>query len=243
MKTAFVIQARMTSSRLPGKILKEILNKPLLEYQVERLRRVKEADGIVIATTINETDLPVVELCKKLDVPYYRGSEIDVLSRYYEAATYFGLNDIIRVTSDCPVIDPGIVSKVIKSYLESKNSIDYASNSLERSYPRGMDTEIFSYEALTRAHLEAREPAHREHVTAYIYANPDKFRLKSIVSSIDNSNFRLTVDTPEDFQLIKVIIEALYPKNHEFGIDEIINFLNEFPEHLKINEHVIQKKL
>ncbi|TGK09962.1 acylneuraminate cytidylyltransferase [Leptospira fletcheri] len=244
MKTAFIVQARMTSTRLPGKILKKVIDKTLLEYQIERLQRVRLVDGIIIATTTNESDQPVVDLCERMNIPYYRGSESDVLSRYYEAATQFGVENIIRVTSDCPIIDPEILSEIVQSYfMYQKSGVDYVSNTLERSFPRGMDAEIFSYKTLSAAHRAAFDPSDREHVTPYIYKNPSLFSLRSVINSIDESSFRLTVDTQEDYELIKIIIETLYPENPEFGVKQVIEFLNKNPEYIKINEHIAQKKL
>ncbi|NLX01599.1 MAG: NTP transferase domain-containing protein, partial [Syntrophomonadaceae bacterium] len=168
MKTVIIDQARMTSTRLPGKVMKEVLGKPLLEYQIERLKRTNEADELVIATTTNNTDQPIVEICKRLGVAYYRGSEEDVLSRYYEAATKFGADVVVRVTSDCPLIDPTVVDKVIKHYKDNWDKYDYVSNTLTRTYPRGMDTEVFSYKVLQEVYYNAQEQPEREHVTPYI---------------------------------------------------------------------------
>ena len=145
MKIVIIVQARMTSTRLPGKILLPVLGKPLLEYQIERLKRCNKADEIVIATTINSSDQPVVNLCERLGIAYYRGSECDVLARYFEAAVASQADVIVRVTSDCPVIDPTVIKQCIDFYLKHYPYYDYVSNSLQRTYPRGMDTEVFSF--------------------------------------------------------------------------------------------------
>ncbi|HBQ25201.1 MAG TPA: acylneuraminate cytidylyltransferase, partial [Syntrophomonas sp.] len=168
MKTIIIVQARMTSTRLPGKVLKEVLGKPLLEYQIERLRQVRLADELVIATTTNDTDQPIVELCEHLGGAYYRGSEEDVLSRYYEAATQFKADAVVRVTSDCSLIDPGVMDEVIGLYINNRDNYDYVSNTLERTYPRGLDTEVFSMAALEKAYKEAGEQPDREHVTLFM---------------------------------------------------------------------------
>ncbi|NEO63206.1 MAG: NTP transferase domain-containing protein, partial [Moorea sp. SIO4G2] len=163
MKLVIIVQARMTSTRLPGKVLKQVLGKPLLDYQIERLRRVKLADEIVIATTINQTDEPIVELCNSISIPYFRGSEEDVLARYYGAAVEHQADVVVRVTSDCPLIDPQVIDQVIQFYLDHQGEYDYVSNSLQRTYPRGMDTEVFSFAALDEAFHEASAQPDREH--------------------------------------------------------------------------------
>jgi spore coat polysaccharide biosynthesis protein SpsF len=242
MKVVIIVQARMTSTRLPGKILKKVLGKSLLEYQIERLRRVKLADEIVIATTINETDEPVVKLCNSVSVPYFRGSEEDVLSRYYETAKAHQADLIARVTSDCPLIDPEVIDQVMKLYIDHQTEYDYVSNSLERTYPRGMDTEVFSFKVLQEAFLEATALPDREHVTPFIHRQPQRYSLASVNYSENQSYHRWTVDTPEDFQLIKKIIEAIYPKLPDFTLRDCLNLLEENPEWLTINAHVQQKQ-
>ena len=216
MKTVIIDQARMTSTRLPGKVMKEVLGKPLLEYQIERLKRANEADQLVIATTTNDTDQPIVELCKRLGVAYYSGSEEDVLSRYYEAATEFGADVVVRVTSDCPLIDPAVVDKVIKHYKDNWDKYDYVSNTLTRTYPRGLDTEVFSYKVLQEAFFNAKEQSEREHVTPYICWHPERYRLGNVFHHENQSQHRWTVDTPEDFELIKLILQELYPVSNKF---------------------------
>lgn len=241
MRTVIINQARMTSTRLPGKVLKEVMGKPLLEYQIERLKKVKQADDLVIATTINESDQPIIELCKKLNINYYRGSEEDVLSRYYEAAKQYQADVIVRVTSDCPLIDPAVVDEVINNFRKSTGKYDYVSNTLERTYPRGMDTEVFSIEALKEAYDKAVLTPEREHVTLYIYSHPEKFRLFSVKYKKDESSHRWTVDTEEDFILIKAILEELYPQKPDFTMEDCLELMVKRPELIKINQHVQQK--
>lgn len=243
MKTIIIVQARMTSTRLPGKVLKEVRGKSLLEYQIERLRQVRLADEIVIATTTNDADQPIIELCERLGAAYYRGPEEDVLSRYYEAATHFGANVVVRVTSDCPLIDPGVMDEVIGLYINNRDKYDYVSNTLERTYPRGLDTEVFSMAALKKAYNEARGQSEREHVTLFIYRRPEQFQLANSSSAIDYSHHRWTVDTPEDFELIKRIFLGLYPVNSRFTWLEILDLLNENPEWVEINAGVKQKEV
>lgn len=238
-KVVIIVQARMTSTRLPGKILKKVLGKSLLEYQIERLRRVKSADEIVIATTTNDTDIPIIDLCNILSVPYYRGPEEDVLARYYGAAQKYKASVVVRVTSDCPLIDPKVIDEVINFYLN--NGYDYVSNTIKRTYPRGMDTEVFSSRVLEEAFLEATAVPDREHVTPFIYRNPYRYRLGNVEYSEDQSVHRWTVDTPEDFELVRNIITSLYPVNPVFSLEDCITLLKENPEWQKINGHVEQK--
>ena len=241
MKTVIIVQARMTSTRLPGKVMKRVLGKPLLEYQLERLQRVKLADEIVIATTTNQTDEPIVELCNSLSVACFRGSEDDVLSRYYGAATAHKADLVVLVTSDCPLIDPQVIDTVIDYCLQNQSHYDYVSNSLERTYPRGMDTEVFSFSTLQQAFGEATAQPDREHVTPFIYRQPARYRLGHVIYSEDCSHHRWTVDTPEDFELIQKIIEAIYPRKPNFTLEDCLSLLKKHPEWYIINSHVSQK--
>lgn len=241
MKVVAIIQARMGSTRLPGKILKKVNNKPILEYQIERLKRATKIDEIVIATTDKMLDDPVIELCNQLDIQYYRGSENDVLSRYYETAKEYCADTIVRLTSDCPIIDPNVVDEVIEVFLI--NSYDYVSNTLERSYPRGMDTEVFSMKVLEQAHKYAKKQYEREHVTPYIYLNPVKFNLYNIEYKANESVHRWTVDTEEDLFLIRKIIEKLYSSSKLFTMEDTLNLLEENSDWKDINAHIEQKKL
>lgn len=230
----------MTSTGLPGKVLKEVLNKPLLEYQIERLRRVTLADEIVIATPKDETSDPIIDLCQRLATPSFRGSEHDVLARYYGAAKDARADVIVRVTSDCPLIDPSIIDRIIQRYLEDETQYDYVSNCLERSYPRGMDTEVFPFRVLEEAFSEATDSRDREHVTPFLYRQPERYRLGHVTHPRDQSHHRWTVDTPEDFELIRKILEALYPERPEFTLEDCLDLLEQHPSWSKINAHVAQ---
>ena len=243
MKTVVIAQARMTSTRLPGKVLKEVLGKPLLAYFIERLQRVSLADQIVIATTINATDEPIVDLCRKLSVAFTRGSEEDVLSRYYDAAVVTRADAIVRVTSDCPLIDPAVIDETIATFLHSVPRLDYASNSIENTYPLGMGVEIFSRQALREAHSESTKAPEREHVTPFLYTHPERYRLGGIRHTKDLSVHRWTVDTPEDFELVTRIIEGLYPIKPDFNLADILELVTEHPTWSLINANIRQKKL
>lgn len=243
MNTVIIIQARMASTRLPGKVLKQVLGKPLLEYQIERLRRVRRANAIVVATTTNEADQPIVELCGRLGVPCTRGSEEDVLSRYYEAAKSHYADVVVRVTSDCPVIDPAVIDRAIGYFLQHSDEVDYVSNMLELTYPYGMAVEVFSFKVLEEAYLEAGSQPEREHVTPFIYGHPERYRLVNIAHAENLSFHRWTVDTKEDFDLVEKIIVALYPVKPDFDTADILELLNKHPDWPLINAHVPQKRL
>ncbi|MDV2583345.1 glycosyltransferase family protein [Alkalibacillus haloalkaliphilus] len=243
MNVVAIVQTRMGSTRLPGKVLKPVLSKPLLEYQVERLRRTECLDQIVIATTTQAEDQTIVDFSKELSIPYYRGSEEDVLSRYVEAANHYDADVIVRITSDCPIIDPQVIDQVVSYYLENHHDYDYVSNTLQRTYPRGMDTEVFSKNLLEKVSKLAETQSEREHVTAYILKRSDQYKVKNIAHSENHSDNRWTVDTVEDFQLIKKIIEHLYPKDPHFTLEDTLKLLKEYPEWKKINAHVEQKKI
>jgi spore coat polysaccharide biosynthesis protein SpsF len=242
MRKLIIVQARMTSTRLPGKVMKIVCDKPLLEHLINRLRRVKYADQVVIATTVNDTDNQIVNLCKELGTLYYRGSEGDVLGRYYEAAVEYGGDIIIRITSDCPVIDPEVVDYLINFFANNIEKYDYVSNTLERSYPKGMDAEITSFDTLKEAHFNAYDPFDREHVTPFIKMRPQQFRLYNILYKADMSRYRWTVDTPADLELITKIYDALYYKNPLFSLNDILDLMNSNPQLENINAHVKQKK-
>lgn len=240
-KVALIVQARMASTRLPGKILRQVLNRPLLSYLVERLKRVRHNKALLIATTTNPLDDVVVAQCQKEGVSYFRGNEEDVLDRYVKAAEPLNIDTIVRITADCPLIDPQVIDDTIAFYFAQK--VDYASNSLVPSFPRGMDTEVFSLKALQRAAQEAHLPAEREHVTLYLYRHPERFRLASYRYPTDQSHYRLTVDTPEDLQLVAKILENLYPADPNFDLPKILHLLKLHPEWAEINRHIPQKKV
>lgn len=243
MNVVCIVQARMTSTRLPGKVLKEVLGKPLLEYEIERLQQCRSLNKIVVATTVLPSDDAVVTLCDKLGVNVFRGSEEDVLSRYAQAAKIYQADVVVRVTADCPLIDPAVVDLVVQTYLGSEGKYDYVSNTLERTYPRGLDVEVFSAKALQLAQANSVNKEEREHVTVYIYRRPQEFSVYQVKEGTDNSNQRWTVDTPEDFQLIEKILQALYPDNRQFSMQDVLGFLRENPQLMALNAHIEQKEV
>lgn len=242
MKILAILQARMTSTRLPGKILKPVLGKPLLHYELERLRRCPSITQLIVATTTNFQDDPVAALCEAEDLACYRGSEHDVLGRFYQAALPYQPDAILRVTGDCPLLDPQVVEGILHAYM-NEGSVDYVSNSLERTFPRGLDAEVFSFWALEAAHREATDPIEREHVTPFLYRNPERFRLKQHKQSPNLSHHRWTVDTPEDFELIANILSSIYLANPDFTQADVLALLEKRPDWLAINAHIEQIKV
>lgn len=241
MKIVGIIQARMGSTRLPGKIMKRVNGKSLLEYQIERIKQATLIDELVIATTTKESDECIVDFCHKQGLKYFRGSEKNVLERYYLSAKESNADVIVRMTSDCPLIDPVIIDKVISHFLNS--DFDYVSNTQIRSYPRGMDTEVFTYSSLEQAYLKAKKDYEKEHVTPYIYLNPNVYKIGHVVNKIDYSKYRITVDTPEDLKLISILIETLYEERKIYHLDDILKEFEKNSHLFEINKHVEQKKL
>lgn len=243
MQIEIYVQARMRSKRLPGKVLREVLGKPLLDFQIERLRQAKEANEVVILTSTHPADDAIVEFCKQKEVLCYRGPEDDVLARYQQVAIERQPDAIVRITSDCPLIDPEITDMVIKTYRNAYPTFDYVSNTLKHTFPRGLDTEIFSLQALDNAFKNGQLSEEREHVTPYLYRHPELFNLANVASDINLSKYRWTVDTIEDFTLIKLILEHLYPNQPDFRLYDVINLLKQHPDWMSINSQVKQKLL
>lgn len=241
MSVDIYVQARIGSTRLPGKVMKKIMDKPLLEYQLERLKQVKEADAIVILTSTDQLDDSIAEFCKNRNLLCLRGSNEDVLDRYYQAARERKSDVVVRVTGDCPLIDPQIVDEVIRFF--KNHSYDYVSNGIERTYPRGLDVEVFSFKALEEAWKNGKRGEEREHVTPYIYRHPELFLIHNISLDPPLDHYRWTVDTPEDFELVKKILEALYPNNPRFLMKDVLELLDKHPSWMQINAHIEQKAL
>lgn len=241
MKTGVIIQARMGSTRLPGKVLKKLKGKTVLEHVVERIKQAKNIDEIIIATTDLKKDSIIEEEANRLGVKVYRGDESDVLSRYYWAATDNSINTIIRVTSDCPLIDPKVLDDIIQYYKTSNCDIvsNAGKSNSSRTFPRGMDTEVFSYSKLKVAFNTANQSYEREHVTPYLYENSEAVHFYK--NDVDYSEYRLTLDTEDDFKLISKVYEYLYYGKHDFYLEEIIELLANNPELVAINKDIEQK--
>lgn len=231
-----IIQARIGSTRLPGKVLLDLEGKTVLERVYERVFASRKIDKVIVATTVSENDLKLVETCAKSGISVYCGSEEDVLDRYYQAAKLFGAKHIIRITSDCPLIDPAVIDDVIELYFRGK--VDYALNTLKETYPDGEDVEVFSFKTLKKAWKEANLLSEREHVTPYIRNHPEYFSLANLEFNEDHSAKRWTLDNKEDYKLIKVIYANLYHENNLFSMQDILTFLSGHPELEEINSHI-----
>lgn len=237
-----IIQARMGSTRLPGKVLKKLSNKTVLEQVVERVARSCHHVKIVIATTSKKEDDILQKEAERIGALWFRGSEDDVLERYYRAAEQYKADLIVRITSDCPLIDYRIMDSMIEAYLQDP-SMDYLSNTVERTFPRGLDVEIFRYGLLEKAFYDAKENYQREHVTPYIWKNPHLFKICQFKNAKDSSDLRWTLDTEEDFRLISEIYKTLDNGHDYFGYNEIIKQYPFHPEWMTINAHIEQKKV
>ncbi len=232
-----IIQARVNSSRLPKKVLKLILAKTAIEREIERVKKVKLAQKIILAIPNTKKDDILEKIGKQARVLVYRGLEDDVLDRFYQAAKNFGLKDIVRITGDCPLFDWQICEEVISFYLENK--FDYVSNVRPPTFPDGLDVEVFSFKALEKAWEEAKLKSEREHVTVYIASHPEIFKIGNLVrNGNDLSGLRLTLDESKDLIFIRKIFGALYKKKKYFVLEDILNFLKEKPELLKINKNI-----
>jgi len=242
-KAAAIIQARMGSTRLPGKVMKDLLGKPVLWHDIQRIKQSELIDEIIIATTTKKQDQVIYEKALEWGVKAFRGSEEDVLKRYYDAAAENGVDTVVRITSDCPLIDPQVIDEIITYYNDNNYTLvtNAGSNLENRTYPRGFDTEVFSFNVLEEAFNKAEERYQREHVTPFIYENYDDIYYYK--NDKDLSNYRLTLDTKEDYELIKAVYDKLYKGKHNFYLNEIIELLDNNKELLKLNEKIKQKKL
>jgi spore coat polysaccharide biosynthesis protein SpsF len=226
-----IIQARMGSTRYSGKVLKEVDGIPLLQYQIDRLKQSRQLDKIVIATTNLAADTVIVDFCRKHGIECFRGAEKDVLDRYYQCAKIYKADVIVRLTADCPLSDPVIVDKVIDLFQRSK--ADFAANTVphdNNKFPDGSDVEVFSWQVLERAHKEVTDPHDREHVTFYFWRYNNGFKTVRLDNKKDYSAYRITIDYPEDFEVIEFIIREI-KKRKIFGhLDDIIAILDENPD-------------
>ncbi len=236
-----IVQARMTSKRLPGKVLKKICGKHVITHIIERLRACHTVSNIILTIPDTKPNDSLAEYAKKINCPFFRGSENDVLTRYYETAKFFNVNTVVRITSDCPLVDPKILYEAIEFY--KKSDFDYVAVGIEGNFPRGLDTEIFSFNILERVNVQAQLSYEREHVTPYIYNHPELFKIHFLEAKgkLRRPDLRLTIDTEDDLQLIRKIFKKLYKNGAIFGLEEVVELLDKHPEFLKINAHVHQK--
>tara|TARA_B100000886_G_C20422202_1_gene492155 strand:- start:1153 stop:1860 length:708 start_codon:yes stop_codon:yes gene_type:complete len=229
-----IVQARMGSTRLPGKVMKEIMGVPSIKYLLDRLSRSTKLNEIIVATSSEKANRPLIEYLEEIGYKVFVGSEDNVLERYYLASANYKNHNIIRITGDCPLVDPLLLDKMIDHYVA--NDADYLSNIWPRSFPKGLDIEIFSYHSLNRAYHETSDKYDLEHVTPYIRES-GKFNVANYLNKNDYSNQRWTVDWPEDFELIKEIFEYFTPEIF-FSWEEIISLYQDKPEIFKINKHL-----
>lgn len=240
MKIVAVIQARMGSSRLPGKVLADVAGRSMLARVCDRLDRAATLDTIVVATTDAAADRPVVAECRRLGVACFRGSEEDVLDRFHRAATCHRAEAVVRITADCPLIDPEVVDRVVRAFLTARP--DYASNTLVRTWPRGLDTEVIAAAALARAARQASERYQRVHVTPYLYQHPERFKLLPVTGRQDFAGHRWTVDLADDLRLVRAVYRRL-GSERAFSWREVLQLLADEPALTGLNAHVRQKQL
>ena len=223
--TIAIVQARMGSTRLPGKVLADLCGAPLLQRQLERVRRATSLDRVVVATSTDETDLPIAELCESLDVPCFRGDLNDVLARFLGAINEFNPEVVVRITADCPLISPSVIDSIVHSFFES--DCDYLSNTLDPTFPDGVDVEVVRVRALRALARLDTDIHEREHVTLGIYRRPEQFVVRNFTGDPDLSNLRWTVDSPEDLEFVRWVYTKLFYTNPKFDLAEILELLGE----------------
>lgn len=240
-KVAAIIEARMTSTRLPGKVLMEGCGKPLLQHMIERLRKSNHLDDVIVATTVNKTDDAIVELCSDIGCNYYRGSEDDVLLRVLEAAKAFSVDVIVETTGDCPFIDWRHIDKLIEIY--QSDEYDFVSNCTVRSFPDGFDIRVFSQVGLSEVNDISQDHLDHEHVAIYFPRHPEKYRCYNMLASGEEKrpDLEVTLDELGDYKLIKNVFDALYQNNNDFSCVDVIQYLNNNPQLLQFTEDIKRK--
>jgi len=241
VNVGIVIQARLGSTRLPAKILKPLQGKTVLEYCVDNMRSVRGIGSVVVATTTSEQDDSLVDFCGKKKIDFFRGSETNVLERYVHAAEAYRLDAVVRITSDCPFSDPFVVEDVLKTFLSKP--CDLASNVIDRTYPRGLDTEIVRTECLKELLAMHPDSFYLEHVTPYFYEHPEKYKLISVTAEakLRHPEYRICIDTPEDYELLKKIASHL-PTDQPYRAEQIVDLFDQNPAWKDINAHVFHLK-
>lgn len=232
-----VIQARMSSVRLPGKVLRLIMGRPMLELMVERVRRCRMIDRVIVATSEDESDDPLQEFCENSGIDCFRGSLHDVLDRFYQTARVYQAANIVRLTGDCPVIDPELTDKVIALHLQG--GYDISALGACDTYPDGLDVSVVTFAALEKTWREASLPSEREHVTSHIFNHPEVYSCGVIQHEQKLGHLRWSVDEPADFELITRIYQELYPENPGFLFADILQLLNRQPDLMNVNAHIM----
>lgn len=242
-KLVATIEARMTSSRLPGKVLLPIGGQPTLQILIERLKRSEYVDEIVVATTINIADEPVISLAENVGVKYFRGSELDVLGRVLGAAQSVSGDIIIEITGDCPFVDHRLVDRGVEEFFQ--HHVDYASNNINPTFPNGFDVQVFPTKILAEVAELTQDPVDRVHVSYYIYSHPKRYKLYNWVADKDcyGPELRVTLDEHADYQLLMAIYEELYPQNNDFSAAEVVALLRQRPDLIELNKYVRQKDI
>jgi len=238
-----IVEARMASERLPGKVLLMGADRPMLEHFIERGRSIPLVDNVIIATTENAADDLIVETAERMQTKVFRGSEDDVLGRVLETAYLFSTDIIVEITGDNPLFDPGIANSVIEAFLDNESEIEYAANDLKWTYPIGFNTRVFRTETLAKVAALTGHPVDREHVVNYFVKHPDKFRTLNIEAEgiYRRDDIRLTMDTANDYLLVRTVFRALYNDNPLFTAKDIITFLGENPDISNINRDIVQR--
>jgi spore coat polysaccharide biosynthesis protein SpsF (cytidylyltransferase family) len=231
-----ILQARVSSSRLPGKVLKPILGKPMLFLQIERVMRCRRIDLLVVATSTDRSDDILAQQCAERGILIYRGSLSDVLDRFLGAAQKYQPDAVVRLTGDCPLADWEVIDLTISTYLNG--DYDYLSNIDPPTYPDGLDVEIISYRALIEAAAQARLPSEREHVTLFARNRPDRYRIGSVKQEVNLASLRWTVDEPEDLEFVRAVYKELYPSKHDFNTSDILALIERRPELSVINSNI-----
>jgi spore coat polysaccharide biosynthesis protein SpsF len=238
MNTLAILQARASSSRLPGKVLMPVLGTPMLRHQLDRVRRARSLDALVVATSTDPSDDPVAALCADAGVESFRGSLTDVLDRFYQVARLRRPRAIVRLTGDCPLIDPAVIDRVVKFF----DGGDFDIAGTAETFPDGLDVEVVRYDILERAWREATRRSDREHVTLFVHRQPEAFRVGRLASESNLSDMRWTVDEPEDFEFVRRVYEALYPQNPAFTTADILDLLERQPELASINRGIMRNE-
>lgn len=238
MEIIAIIQARMNSSRLPKKVLADICGVPMLLRVVERVKKARYVKQLVVATSLNSDDDDIQNLCNAFGIACFRGDLHDVLDRYYSAAMHYGADVVVRVTADCPLIDPLVIDHVIKVFLSDFS--DYTSNTIQCTYPDGLDTEVFCIGSLERAWREARLSSEREHVTPYIYKHPELFKLKNVEHTIDLSTLRWTVDEARDLDFVRAVYKRMNAS--EFTLNDVLKLVERHPEMATMNHGIMRNE-
>lgn len=240
LKVVAIVQARMSSTRLPGKVLRELCDRPMIEVILDRTQMCKAIDSVVVATTVDSSDDVLVNWLKHKQIPIFRGSVSDVLDRFYKCAEVYEADIVIRVTADDPLKDAEIIQEALDLILES-DDLDYVSNTINPTYPEGLDIEVIKFTALQRAALEASLASDREHVTPYIWRNPDKFNLRSFHMTPDLSSWRWTVDKPQDLTFMNCVFNS-FGSNHLISYRDVIQLIRENPSMQTINSGTMRNE-